>query len=736
MSSEVIVETALPAQAIETKGKVKKKGGKRIGYNYIILKSLKESPKNDVVKCIYIKSLTNFGICVIKEGTAGDVKDQDGRDIKDRLIWQKEMHELLQDKVRIPKLIGSFEENGNYYLAIEHIKGKTLGALFREHYGKGLRECVLKGNKLGMRFLDYMLRIINLLDTLHQNHVVHRDVTSANFIITPKGKVALIDMELSYYLKKEMPPFQLGTYGYMSPEQLTVSTPTIKEDVFSVGAILLQLWTGIIPNKLTQAPFEELKNKVNFFIPDQAIADIVTQCLNPEAGERPLLKDVYTVIKQYRLDLKKRVRRKNSETLLYDKKYIEEVIQETLKTFASSLLADRERGWFAESQSPEAKEEKGKISKGWYASFHIGSSGVLYLLSKAHLVGLDIEIYRPPIHQALSLIEEKYIKHIDDAPPGLHFGADGIAACLAEAIGNGVIEPTDKHLSWINSLLSRKTQSLNIISGVAGQGIANLIIKPIIGIEDIDARLHEYVNHLLENQHKNGSWARGFDNNGKSRITRGFANGIAGIIRFLLEYAEQYNNIQSIEGAERGLQWLMNNAIKSKGHIEWFSSMGKEVAPWWSDGGPGISLAFMKAYALLKNPSYKEFSTGALHAHSAKVVGSNLSQNNGLSGLGEIYLEAYELLHDDQWLERAGWIAQTIIRLKKHHAKYGPYWLVEDEKQPIPGFMVGSAGVIHFLLRYCHPDKISFPMMPSHAGARKSENFNPLPYSQSMVNFS
>ncbi len=41
--------------------KAEKKSGKRIGFNYIILKSLKESKKNDVVKCIYIKGITNFG---------------------------------------------------------------------------------------------------------------------------------------------------------------------------------------------------------------------------------------------------------------------------------------------------------------------------------------------------------------------------------------------------------------------------------------------------------------------------------------------------------------------------------------------------------------------------------------------------------------------------------------------------------------------------------------------------
>ncbi|WP_315816514.1 hypothetical protein [Paraflavitalea speifideaquila] len=58
-------------QEVQSTGKVEKKAGKRVGYNYIIVKSYKESQKNDVVKCLYIKSLTNWGFCVIKEGVMG-----------------------------------------------------------------------------------------------------------------------------------------------------------------------------------------------------------------------------------------------------------------------------------------------------------------------------------------------------------------------------------------------------------------------------------------------------------------------------------------------------------------------------------------------------------------------------------------------------------------------------------------------------------------------------------------
>jgi serine/threonine protein kinase len=720
---KTVIETVVPvsAEGEVAKGKVEKKGGKRIGYNYIILKSLKESPKNDVVKCIYIKSLVDFGVCVIKEGTAGELKDKHDRDIKDRLIWQKELHELLQDKVRVPKYIGSFEENGNYYLAIEHIKGKTLGYLFKK-YGKQLREGLLTGNKLGLKFLGYLLQIVDLLDVLHRNHVVHRDVTANNFIITPHGKVAIIDLELSYSLTKEMPnpPFQLGTYGYMSPQQLAVEIPTVKEDVFSVGAIMLQLWTNIAPVKLTHGSPEDLKERVHFFIPDEKVANIVLQCLDADAAERPALNKVYQDLKQFREDVKKKRTRVVRQSPPIEKERVETTIREVIHTLTTPLLVDKERGWFAENLRPTGKIDRNHMQKGWYTSFHLGGTGVLYTLCKAYLIGFDIGITRPHIQQTLSMIEERYINRIDKAMPGLHFGADGISACLAEALYSGLIEPSEKYLDWVERLLTRKAKIPGVMWGIAGQGIANLLSLDVANNkQEIKARLAGYADHLLEKQDKSGAWIKDMGpKDKKGKVTRGFANGMAGIVYFLLEYGRRFGDSRSVSGAEQGLQWLIKNSVSGNNGLEWRSSEGKELSPWWCDGNPGIALAFIKAYTSSGNPLYKKFATDALHYHQEKVLDNNLGQYNGLSGLGEIYLEAYQSFQDGYWLERAGWIVQLIMRLKKEHRKFGPHWLIEHEKQPVPGFMLGNAGILHFLMRYCYPDKIGFPMLPAAGKAK------------------
>lgn len=695
----------------EVKGKAIKKSGKRIGYNYIILRSLKRSHKNDVVTCLYIKSLTNFGICVIKEGTYGDTKDKQGRDIKDRLMWQRELHEQLQDKIRLPRLLGSFEENGNYYLVLERIRGKSLGKACKD-VGKDLREGLITGNKLGMKFLDYMLQMIELLDTLHKQQVIHRDVTAANFMITPAGKVAVIDMELSYSLVKHFPdpPFQLGTHGYMSPEQEATAMPAVEQDVFSVGAIIIQIWTGILPIKITNVPFNELTEKIQFFIPDKVFSEIVIQSLNPEPLYRPSLYTMYNVISEYSVSLKNKTKRPLSVVKKYSSDEILETIQQAIRTLASPLMVDEEKGWFSNNRSVSQNADKNKINRAWYASFHKGAFGVIYLLSKANMLGLDIEASRPFIEKGIQLIEPKYLERMQEANPGLHFGGSGIAAVLATSLREGLIEPQTAYYNWINKLLEMENQALGFQYGIAGQGIANWLCHPFLNPEKVNSRLKEYTDLLLNLQEKDGSWVRSVKK-GKKRITRGFAHGVAGIAYFLLTYGEFYNDNEVKAAASRGLHWLMKKSIRSKNKIQWQSASGTEIAPWWCEGVAGIALTFAKAYSSLGDSKYREIAVGALYNHNKKIVYNNLSQCHGLSGLGEIYLEVFRNLGSEEWFERADWILQTIMHLKKQHVTHGPYWLVEYERIPVADFMTGNSGIIYYLLRYCYPEKIGFPLL-------------------------
>lgn len=702
----------------EVKGKVEKKAGKRVGYNYIIVKSYKESQKNDVVKCLYIKSLTDFGFCVIKEGSYGDTKDKNGRDIIDRLRWQKQLHEQLQHKLPMPKLLGYFEERGNYYLVIEHIRGKALQKVAAEKR-KELRQSIINGGKLGMRFLDYLIQIAAILETLHAQQIVHRDATPNNYMITPGGKVALIDMEMCYSIETAFPTpaFALGTYGYMSKQQEAISIPTTAEDIFALGAIILQIWSGVSPGKMTSELISELAKKISFFIPDREIANLVTQCLWPEDNLRPNATKILKELKQYKADLKNKVTRPINQPVPFSREQILATVQEGIKTLATPLLADEDKGWFSDDMKPGKGDDKHKLRKMWYASYSHGVSGVIYMLSQAKRAGLDISVTIPFVQKGLDLIEQKYIDNIEQKKAGLYFGSDGIAAVLASAIQEGLVEPTDYYLEWINVLLQKSSQAENISHGVAGQGLSNLVSKSFVSQESLIQRLESYADLLIAKQDANGSWVNGyykqkFTKRKIKKATKGFEDGMSGIICYLLEFGYRYKHSGSMDSAQRGLHWLIKKAQRKKETVRWLTSKDKELNDYISGGLAGIALCFIKAYQYTGDPLYKKYAIAALNGIPENLIDSNISQRNGLAGLGEVYLEAYKVFTEEIWLHRAGRLVQVIMQLKKQHLEHGAYWLVEYERQPVANFMIGNSGVMHFLLRFCHPEQIGFPLLP------------------------
>lgn len=684
--------------------KVVKKSGQRIGYYYIMYKSLKRSQKNDVVKCFYIKGLLNFGFCVIKEGTFGDSMDKQGRDITDRLKWQYQLHDELSGKVGVPKLIGSFEENGNYYLVVQMIRGVSMGKFIKSD-AKNSRGILMEKGREARRIIDYMIQMVTLLDELHEQEVVHRDVTPANFIIKPDGKIALIDLELSYSLKHEYPKpaFILGTYGYMSPEQMAVAVPTIQEDIFSVGAILLQIFGGLHPMKLTEGPYDEIVNRVNFLISDQKISNIISQCFDPTPLNRPSLKKVREELIDYKREMRKI--RPVSTCNTFDRSAIRDTIQSAINALFTPLFSD-EDGWFSANLETPFDDKK-KIIKARYASFTHGDSGIIYTLSKARSSGFNTSFASEILRKSLTRIDIKYISKIDKTYSGLYQGADGIAVALCEGLRTGLLP--DFPVCWIEDLLKKESSGNNLSSGIAGQGFANIYCDDFldqgIGME----RLTRYVGRLIKEQEKDGSWLRFNDTNTK-RITKGYANGIAGIVHFLFAYTIYTGDYLACDAAEKGLNWLIKNAQHSKGLLQWTSNSNQLLAPWSADGGAGIALAFIIGYEVTKKPIFKTYATSTLNTVQDRIFESNVSQQEGLSGLGEVYLEAYRVFGEKCWLDRADWIAQLIMIMKKTHKEYGTYWLVQDEKSPFASFMTGNAGVLHFLLRF-YDHEIGLPFI-------------------------
>jgi len=128
--------------------------------------------------------------------------------------------------------------SGNPYLAMEYLEGCSLDAMLTAHQPLNLVE------KLGI-----LIETCQGLAYAHQRQVIHRDIKPGNIMVLPTGAVKLVDFGIAHLVGKKvtLPGQVIGSFNYMSPEQINSKPLDARTDIFSAGIVLYQLLSNALP---------------------------------------------------------------------------------------------------------------------------------------------------------------------------------------------------------------------------------------------------------------------------------------------------------------------------------------------------------------------------------------------------------------------------------------------------------------------------------------------------------
>jgi len=680
------------------------KGSQLLNYRYYPLSVLKPDAKGDVIRALYFKRLWRIKSCLIKQGRPNMFADDYGRDIQDRLKWQYELYQALHKDIPMPKVFDYFEDDGNTYLVMEFIKGHTLtawiGAIYKDRSWLHLQPAER------IQLLEQLLNVLGIIRCLHQKGYIHRDIMPDNFLVDKKGRIFLIDMELSWSIfdYPPQPPFQLGTQGHMSPEQMAAQTPTIKEDIYGIGSLMFIFLTNLYALKLAGRQPSQLVQSLEFFIADTDIARCITACWSKVPDERPQLEDIMATLVTYLEKLRKEIPlecESSTPANIFIPSELKCVVQGALNNLASPALLSPKGRWVSQSLLRETHIGNKQVGLDIYEGWHTGMAGPLWLVALAKKTGFSVEACQTVYTQNWDYIENTYFRREDRVSPGLYAGNGGIALAIVEGLNSCLLVPRPDVLERLRQCFSSAADQTDLMEGLAGQGLALLQAFSWLDKEFAKTMLTSYVNRLVEKQHPDGAW----------NIYTGIDRGAAGILLFLLSYLEKYQDDRAKSSAIRALRWLEKIGNRKNTYAWSIDTNMKSIDRWsLSLGIPGIALAFIKAYEVLKEPSYRTIAEQCLSDIPPYPVVLDFSLGCGLAGLGEIYLEAFRVFKDPAWKERADWIAGVLINCYRGAPEDAGYWLTFVTDVTTADLFYGNGGIIHFLMRSLSPEKIGHPL--------------------------
>jgi len=281
--------------------------GQKINDRYEIIKSIGEGGMANVYLARDVILDRRVAIKILRGDLAND----------DKFIRRFQREALSASSLSHPNIVEMYdvgEDNGNYYIVMEFVEGKTLKQYMKKR---------TNGHLTISEAVDIMLQLTDGISHAHDSYIIHRDLKPQNIMIQDDGKIKITDFGIAMALNSTQltqTNSVMGSVHYLPPEQATGKGSTIKCDIYSMGILFYELLTGVLPFKGENAVEIALKHmkeplpsvrKQNPSIP-QSVENIILK----STAKNP--KNRYNDVKEMHNDLKRAL----DPDVIEQKKYV------------------------------------------------------------------------------------------------------------------------------------------------------------------------------------------------------------------------------------------------------------------------------------------------------------------------------------------------------------------------------------------------------------------------------
>ena len=335
--------------------------GQKINDRYQVIRSIGEGGMANVYLAYDTILDRNVAVKVLRGDLATDEKFV-------RRFQREAMSASALSHPNIVEMYDVGEDDGNYFIVMEYIDGKTLKNLIKKRGALTVAEVV-----------DIMLQLTSAISCAHDSYIIHRDIKPQNVMILDDGRVKITDFGIaiaSNASELTQTNSVMGSVHYLPPEQANGAGATAKSDIYSLGILMFELLTGKLPFKgenAVEIALKQMKEQIpsvcaiNPEIPQSIENVILKACAKNPKNRYDNVKDMYNDIKTA-LDED----RTNETKQTY--KFSEDDLDETKKIESLSEVKKSKKKETKEEDSTEKKMNLALI-------ITAGVAGLLVLLS-------------------------------------------------------------------------------------------------------------------------------------------------------------------------------------------------------------------------------------------------------------------------------------------------------------------------------------------------------------------